>query len=95
MPDVAKTFVADIQANQEVSGHFVVADKQLRLARNGTPFLTLKLVDRTGEISGRIWERAAEMDATVAVKAVIGQLVKPSRNLVWHLLSQSSKGRQL
>ena len=71
MPDVAKTFVADIQANHEVTGHFVVADKQLRLARNGTPFLTLKLVDRTGEISGRIWERAAEVDATVAVKAVV------------------------
>jgi 3'-5' exoribonuclease len=69
--EVAKTFVADIQANQEVAGHFVVADKHLRLARNGTPFLTLKLVDRTGEINGRIWERAVEMDAAVAVKSVV------------------------
>jgi 3'-5' exoribonuclease len=68
---VAKLFVADIQANQDVTGHFVVADKQLRLTRNGLPFLTLKLVDRTGEISGRIWERALETDAVIAVKDVV------------------------
>jgi 3'-5' exoribonuclease len=68
---VAKTFVKDIQPNQEVSSSFVVAEKQLRTARNGTPFLTLKLVDKTGEIVGRIWEKAAEAADALPSRGVV------------------------
>lgn len=57
---MSKIFVADIQPNEDVTSTFVLADKQLRTARNGTAFLTLKLVDKTGEITARIWERAEE-----------------------------------
>jgi len=68
---VAKVFVEDIQPNQDVSGAFVVAEKQLRMARNGKPFLTLRLADKTGEITGRIWDRASELDTTIAVRSVV------------------------
>lgn len=68
---VAKIFIADIEPNQEVETYFVVGEKQLRTARNGTPFLTLKLVDKTGEIAGRIWDRAEEIMEQVPSKGLV------------------------
>jgi len=68
---VAKLFISDIEPNQEVESHFVVGEKQLRMARNGTHFLTLKLVDKTGEITGRIWDRAEEIMALVPTKGPV------------------------
>jgi 3'-5' exoribonuclease len=68
---VAKTLVSEILPNQEVVSSFVVEEKQLRVARNGTPFLTLKLVDRSGRIAGRIWERAEEWSRSIAQNSVV------------------------
>ena len=71
MTDVAKTYISEIGPNQEVASCFVVAEKQLRVARNGTQFLTLKLVDKSGQISGRIWERAEEWSRAIAPRSVV------------------------
>ena len=55
-----KLFISEIKPNQEIASLFVASEKQLRTARNGTVFLDLKLLDKTGEISGKMWEKAAE-----------------------------------
>lgn len=55
-----KLFVSDIQPNQDIVSLFVAADKQLRTARNGSFYLNLKLSDKTGEMVGRMWEKATE-----------------------------------
>ena len=55
-----KLFIAEHEANQEIASLFAATEKQLRTARNGTVYLDLKLVDKTGEISGKMWEKAAE-----------------------------------
>ncbi len=68
---VAKTLISEIGPNQEVASVFVVAEKQLRTARNGAPFLTLKLVDKSGQVAGRIWERAEEWSRTIALRSVV------------------------
>jgi 3'-5' exoribonuclease len=68
---VPKIFVEDIEANQEVASHFILADKQLRTARNGTQFLTLKLADKTGELTGRIWDGAVEAAAALPARGVV------------------------
>lgn len=68
---VAKIFVSEIQPNQEIASAFAVAEKQLRTARNGTSFLTLKLTDKTGEITGRIWERASESFDSIPARRVV------------------------
>lgn len=68
---MAKPFVQEILPNTEVAGAFVVTDKQLRTARNGMPFLTLKLADRTGEMTARIWERADESDRSILRNTVV------------------------
>jgi 3'-5' exoribonuclease len=71
MTSVAKTFVSEISPNQDVVSAFIVAEKQLRVARNGTPFLILKLVDKSGQIAGRIWERAEGWAHSIAPRSVV------------------------
>lgn len=66
-----KTLISEIVPNQEVASFFVVEEKQLRVAKTGTPFLTLKLVDKSGRIAGRIWERADEWSQAIAAKSVV------------------------
>ncbi len=68
---MAKTYISDIQPNQDVLSQFIVAEKQLRVARNGTPFLTLRLADKTGEVVGRMWEGADVAAAAIPVRGVV------------------------
>ncbi len=71
MTGVTKIFISEISPNQDVTSAFVVAEKQLRTARNGTPFLSLKLTDKSGQITGRIWERAEERAQAIAPGSVV------------------------
>lgn len=58
-----KLYVAELKPNLEIASLFVASEKQLRTARNGTVYLDLKLMDKTGEISGKMWEKATEASA--------------------------------
>ena len=53
-----KLFVKDIQEGREVSGQFLLVDLRLGTTKNGKPFVGLKLMDRTGQVEGRVWDRA-------------------------------------
>jgi len=55
---VNKIFVDQIKERDQLKTVFLVRDKNLAMAKNGKPYLTLKLMDRTGEIEGRIWDNA-------------------------------------
>jgi 3'-5' exoribonuclease len=50
---VTKTFVSDIRDRTQVDSTFLVKEKISAVARNGKPYLTLHLMDKTGEIEGR------------------------------------------
>lgn len=54
-------YAADIRENQPVDGLFLVAAKNHGVTKGGSSYLTLKLIDRSGEIEGRIWERADDL----------------------------------
>ncbi len=56
-------FVEQIRERDQVESQFLVRDKITAMAKNGKPYLTLKLMDRTGEIEGRIWDRVDELAA--------------------------------
>lgn len=56
-----KIFVENIQERDLVETVFLVRDKIIGMAKNGRPYMTLKLMDRTGEIEGRIWDRVDEL----------------------------------
>ncbi len=52
-----------IQEEDRVSGCYLVKEKRVAKTRNGKPFLTLTLADRTGEIPAKVWERADVLSA--------------------------------
>ncbi|MDD5712104.1 MAG: HD domain-containing protein [Smithellaceae bacterium] len=55
-------YVKDIQAGQKVADTFLVAEKSLAFSQKGSPYLNLKLKDKTGEMEAKIWENALEWD---------------------------------
>ncbi|TLM61380.1 MAG: HD domain-containing protein [Deltaproteobacteria bacterium] len=56
-------FASQIQERDWVDAVFLVRDKIVGMAKNGKPYLTLKLMDRSGELEGRIWDRVDELAA--------------------------------
>ncbi len=58
-----KTFAKDIQERDWVETPFLVREKITAMAKNGKPYLTLKLMDRSGEVEGRVWDRVEEFSA--------------------------------
>ncbi len=51
-------FVNEIKDGQEVQGLFLIKEVTRAETKNGNPYLILQITDRTGEISGRIWNDA-------------------------------------
>jgi 3'-5' exoribonuclease len=54
-------FVTDIRDSQPVDELFLVAGKNHGVTKGGNSYLTLKLLDRSGEIEARVWERADDL----------------------------------
>ena len=53
-----KTYVNDIKENEQVDSFFLVKEKSSGVTKTGNAYLKLKLVDRSGEMEGRIWTSA-------------------------------------
>jgi 3'-5' exoribonuclease len=60
---VKKVFVDQIRERDWVDSLFLVREKIMAMAKNGKPYMTIKLVDRTGEVEGRVWDRVDEFAA--------------------------------
>jgi len=56
------TYVKDIRAGDRVNNIFLVMEKNMAISQKGNPYLNLKLRDTTGEVDGRVWDRATEMN---------------------------------
>ena len=57
-----KQFVSDLAPNVRVASCFAVREKSLAPFRNKPgKFLNLTLMDRTGDVKGRMWDRAEEI----------------------------------
>ncbi len=56
-----KVYIEQIRERDRVESSFLVRDKIMGMAKNGKPYLTLKLMDRTGELEGRVWDRVDEL----------------------------------
>ena len=54
-------FARQIQERDWVDTVFLVRDKIIGTAKNGKPYLTLKLMDRSGEVEGRLWDRVDDL----------------------------------
>jgi 3'-5' exoribonuclease len=54
-------YVADIKDNQSVDSLFLVSAKNHGVTKTGNGYLVLKLLDRSGEIEARVWDRADDL----------------------------------
>jgi 3'-5' exoribonuclease len=52
---MSRRFVQQLSDGESIEDVYLVADKQLRANRNGNLFLQIELRDRTGSITGRLW----------------------------------------
>ena len=57
MNNEKKIYINQIKERDRVESIFLVRDKITAMAKNGKPYMTLKLMDRTGEVEGRIWDQ--------------------------------------
>jgi 3'-5' exoribonuclease len=51
-----KLFVADVRDRSQVDSVFLVKEKITAMAKNGKPYLTLRLMDKSGEVDAKVWD---------------------------------------
>ncbi|MDY6970982.1 MAG: HD domain-containing protein [Thermodesulfobacteriota bacterium] len=56
-------WVKDIKEEDSVRGCYLVKGKKMGTTRRSTPFISLTLADRTGEIEAKVWDRAEEFSS--------------------------------
>jgi len=49
-------YVKDLQPGQVITSTFLVQSKEVRQKKTGEPYLSLQLVDRTGDIDAKMWD---------------------------------------
>ena len=59
-------FVSDIKDRSQVDSVFLVREKITAMAKNGKPYLTIKLMDKTGEVEGKVWDNVDQLSAAFA-----------------------------
>ena len=70
-------YVSELAPEQVVTTTFLVHSKEVRQKKNGDPYLSLTLADRSGEIDAKMWDNVAESvdaferDDFVKVKGLI------------------------
>lgn len=67
-----RRLVTGLYAGQEVSETYLVSSKDLRLTKNGRPYLRLKVSDRSGSVDCMVWENAD----TIAPDFDVGDVVE-------------------
>lgn len=55
-------YIKDIRQGEKVSSSFLVAEKSMAFSQKGSPYLNVRLKDKTGELDGKVWDNAVEMD---------------------------------
>jgi len=56
---VKKVFLKDIKEKDRLDNIFLVAKKEMGLSRSGKPYLNIKLMDKTGDIEARVWDKGS------------------------------------
>lgn len=55
-------YLKDIKQGDKIAASFLAAEKNMAFSQKGSPYLTVKLKDKTGEIDSKVWENAVEFD---------------------------------
>jgi 3'-5' exoribonuclease len=55
-------YLKNIKQGEKVASSFLVAEKNMAFSQKGSPYLTVRLKDKTGELDGKVWDNAVEFD---------------------------------
>jgi 3'-5' exoribonuclease len=55
-----RIFINQFKRGQSVEGLFLAKEKTVGKTKTGNAYLSLRLADRTGEIEGRVWDKASD-----------------------------------
>jgi len=58
---VRKVFVKDIKDRDHLKEVFLVKEKITAMAKNGKPYLTIKLMDKSGDVDAKVWDNVDEV----------------------------------
>ncbi len=58
-----KIFVRDIKDRDSFSEVFLVKEKITAMAKNGKPYLTIRLMDKTGEVDSKVWDNVDQLSS--------------------------------
>ncbi|MFW6080768.1 MAG: 3'-5' exoribonuclease YhaM family protein [Desulfosalsimonas sp.] len=61
-----KRFVSQLSTGESVSDLFVLSDKTLGHKKDGAPYLSIRLSDKTGQISGVVWDNVEKISSGVS-----------------------------
>jgi 3'-5' exoribonuclease len=66
-----KTFISDITDNQQVEDLFMVQEVSKAETKTGKSYLSLKLMDKSGEIVAKVWDQADHWEPECPAGAII------------------------
>lgn len=55
-------YLKDIRDGEQIIGHYLCKQKQNLKSRNGKPYISIKLQDKTGLVDGKIWDINNDID---------------------------------
>jgi 3'-5' exoribonuclease len=64
-------FVSELIPREDVEGAFLVKYLNIQTDKKGKPYLNLVLMDKTGEVEGRIWDDAAQIFDQIQAKDIV------------------------
>jgi 3'-5' exoribonuclease len=57
-----ETYLKDIRQGDKIASSFLVAEKSMAYSQKGSPYLNVRLKDKTGEIDGKVWDNVPALD---------------------------------
>ncbi|PKN52814.1 MAG: HD family phosphohydrolase [Deltaproteobacteria bacterium HGW-Deltaproteobacteria-13] len=55
-------YLKDVKQGDKVVSSFLAAEKSMAFSLKGSPYLNIRLKDKTGELDGKVWDNAVELD---------------------------------
>jgi 3'-5' exoribonuclease len=55
-------YLKDIKQGDKVASTFLAAEKNMAFSLKGSPYLNVRLKDKTGELDGKVWDNAIQLD---------------------------------
>ena len=88
-------YISNMKAGDKVGTSFLVSEKNLAYSQKGSPYLNLRLKDRTGELDGKVWDKAIELDGYFRkgdIVYIVGRLLSYKNNLQLSVLEVRKMG---